>query len=79
MTPPIWFDEHGQRRPTRLCFKCNREVPVLRLRYDDLLKNGWKPLKLFFVMNWCGHGTDYVPWLQADGLWLLVPMLGEAA
>ncbi len=53
--------------------------------YDDALgrRDGgssaaWRPLKLFFVMSWCGHGDDYVPWLQADGLWLLVPMLGEA-
>jgi hypothetical protein len=30
--PPIWLDEHGQRRPTRQRPKCGREDPVLRLR-----------------------------------------------
>jgi hypothetical protein len=53
-------------------------VPELRLRYEHLRANGWKPCKLFFVMNWCGHGIEYQPWLQADGWWLLVPVLGEA-
>jgi hypothetical protein len=75
---PIWVDERGPRRPTRRCFRCDREVPELRLRYEHLRANGWKPCKLFFVMNWCGHGIEYQPWLQADGWWLLVPVLGEA-
>jgi len=30
------------------------------------------------MMNWCGHGHDYLPWLQSDGWWLLVPVLSEA-
>jgi len=36
--------------------------------------NGWKPFKPFFMMNWCGHGHEYQPWLQGDGWWLLVPI-----
>ena len=35
ITPPIWLDEHGQRRPTRQCPKCGREDLVLRLRYKQ--------------------------------------------
>jgi hypothetical protein len=52
---------------------------VLRLRYEHLRMNGWKPVKTFTMMNWCGHGHAYQPWLQPDGCWLLVPLLGEAA
>ncbi len=45
---------------------------VLRLRYEHLRMNGWKPVKTFSMVNWCGHGHEYQPWLQADGWWLLV-------
>jgi hypothetical protein len=41
--------------------------------------NGWQPFKTFSMMNWCGHSQEYQPWLQADGWWLLVPIVGEAA
>jgi hypothetical protein len=40
--------------------------------------NGWKPVKTFSIVNWCGHGQEFQPWLQADGYWLLVPMMGTA-
>src|SRR5713101_7825227 len=29
--PPLWLDEHGQRRPTRQCWKGGREDPALRV------------------------------------------------
>jgi hypothetical protein len=74
MAPPIWLDEHGQRRPTRPCPKCDRQEPVLRLRYEHLRMNGWKPMKTMQVVNWCGHGQQFIPWPQADGYWLLVPV-----
>ena len=79
MTPPIWLDEHGQRVPTRPCPKCGLPDSVLRLRYEHLRANGWKPCKTFTMVNWCGHGQEYQPWLQPDGWWLLLPVLGEAA
>ena len=75
MAPPIWLDEHGQRRPTRPCPKCGREAPVLRLRYEHLLMNGWKPMKTMQVVNWCGHGQQFIPWSEADGYWRLVPVV----
>ena len=71
---PIWPDEHGKRRPTRPCPKCGLPDPVLRLRYEHLLANGWKPFKPFFMVNWCGRGHEYQPWLQPDGYWLLVSL-----
>jgi hypothetical protein len=67
MTPPIWLDEHGQRRPTRACPKCGRDEPVLRLRYEGLRMNGWKPMKTMLVVNWCGHGQEFVPVPEGDG------------
>ena len=76
---PIWLDEQGHRRPRRPCLKCGLPDPVLRLRYEHLRANGWKPFNLFLMMNWCGHGHEYLPWLQQDGWWLLVPILCEAA
>jgi hypothetical protein len=30
------------------------------------------------VVNWCGHGQEFVPWPEADGYWTLVPIIGEA-
>jgi hypothetical protein len=72
----LWLDVHGQRRPPRPCPKCGLPDPILRLRYEHLRANGWKPFKPFFIMNWCGPGQEYQPWLQPDGWWLLVPVLG---
>jgi hypothetical protein len=41
MTPPIWLDAHGRRRPTRACWTCGREVAPMRLRAADLRPPGW--------------------------------------
>jgi hypothetical protein len=38
--------------------------------------NGWKLGRTFSMVNWCGHGQEYQPWLQPDGWWLPVPILG---
>ena len=56
----------------RSCLKCGREAPVLRLRYEHLRMNGWKPMKTMLVVNWCGHGQDFVPVPKADGYRRLV-------
>lgn len=34
--------------------------------------NGWKPVKPFSMVNWCGHGIEYQPvapagWVVAVG------------
>jgi hypothetical protein len=26
------------------------------------------------VVNWCGHGQEFVPWPEKDGYWVLVPV-----
>jgi hypothetical protein len=38
---------------------------------------GWKPMKPMLVVNYCGHGEEFIPWPEADGLWRLVPVVGE--
>jgi hypothetical protein len=78
MTPAIWLDEYGQRQPIRSCPNCGRKSPVLRLRYEHLLMNGWKPMNTMQLVNWCGHSQEFVAWPEADGYWRLVPMLGDA-
>jgi hypothetical protein len=45
------LDEHGQRRPTSPCPKCGKADPVLRLRYEHLLMNGWKPMKTMLIVS----------------------------
>jgi hypothetical protein len=73
---PIWLDELGQRVPTRPCSnpKCNRPWPVYRHRLRHLIMAGWKPMKPMLVVNWCGHGQEFVPWPEADDYWRLVPV-----
>jgi len=31
------------------------------------------------VVNWCGHGQQYIPWPERDGYWTLVPILDAVA
>jgi hypothetical protein len=37
--------------------------------------NGWKPMKTMLIVNWCGHGQQFIPWRDADGYWTLVPII----
>ena len=73
MGRPYWVDEHGRRVPTRSCHvpTCTREWPIPRYRFEHLDWTGW-PTKPMFVADWCGHGQEFVPWPDADGLWALV-------
>jgi len=76
MPPPVWLDDTGRRRSTRPCPKCGREAPVLRLRYEHLRMNGWKPMKTMHIARWCGHGQEFVQVPEAEGYWRLVPVWG---
>ena len=74
---PIWLNEHGLRVPMRPCLtpKCDREWPVYRHQLRHLIMGGWKPMKPMLVVNWCGHGEEFIPWPEAaDGNWTLVPI-----
>lgn len=75
MVPPIWLDERGQRHPTRPCPKCGTDSPERRYSFKHLRMIGWgQPRQVVKIVNWCGHGNEYVPWPEADGYWLLVPV-----
>jgi hypothetical protein len=39
---------------------------------------GW-PTTPMVVVNWCGHGQEFVPWPEEDGYWVLVPIVGKVA
>ena len=39
---------------------------------------GW-PTKPMVVVNWCGHGQEFVPWPEKDGYWVLVPVVEAVA
>jgi hypothetical protein len=36
-------------------------------------------MKTMLIVNWCGHGQQFIPAPEADGYWTLVPSLGEVA
>jgi hypothetical protein len=75
VVPPIWLDEHDQRRPTRPCPKCGRDSPKHRYRFEHLCMIGWgQPRQVLKIVNWCGHSQEYVAWPEADGYWRLVPL-----
>jgi hypothetical protein len=77
VTPPFWLDEHGQRQPTRRCWKCGSEVPISRYRTETLRQLGWQPCKTQMVVEWCGHSQEYVPWPEADRYWRMVPVCAD--
>jgi hypothetical protein len=79
MTPPIWRDERGRRRPTRHCPRCGSDIPVLRLRVEDVRRVGWRLYTPAQYVEWCGHGQEIIPIPQTDGWCRLVPVLGEAS
>ena len=31
------------------------------------------------VVNWCGHGQEFVPWLEQEAYWVLVPVVETIA
>ncbi len=80
MTPPVWLDETCQRRPTRPCPKCGKDSPEHRYRFEHLRMFGWvQPRQVVKIVNWCGHSQEFVAWPEADGYWMLVPVMGETS
>lgn len=74
MTPPVWLDARGRRRPTGPCWQCGADTPAMWLRTDDLRRLGWGWCETQRVPNWCGHSQEYVPWPVRRGLWRMVPV-----
>ena len=50
---------------------------MYRSRLQHLVMGGWKPMKPMLVVNWCGHGQEFIPWPEADGYWTLVPVVRD--
>jgi len=74
MTPPIWLDVEGRRRPTRACWTCGRAVAPMRFRASDLHPHGWASPQTLHIPDWCGCTTEYLPVPARDGWWDLVPI-----
>lgn len=79
MTPPIWLDELGKRRPMRPCSRCGQDAPILRLRIEHLRMVGWRLFEASQSVNWCGHAQEHVPIPTRDGWAWLVPIVGQAS
>ena len=47
-------------------------------RFERLPWTGW-PTQPMVVVNWCGHGQEFVPWPDKDGYWTLVPVVEAVA
>ena len=66
--------------PTYPCPRCGRVARMLRLSPADLRRAGYV---LFapdqYVVNWCGHGQEFIPLPDTEGMLWLVPILGEAS
>lgn len=52
---------------------------MYRKRLQHLIMAGWKPMKPMLVVNWCGHGEQFIPWPEGEGYWTLVPVWDHAA
>ena len=80
MTPPGWVDAKGRERPARPWPRWAQPWPVERepFRYTPgqlEVAIGWTPT--VHVVQWCGHGREYLPW-AADGPFALAEVPGEA-
>jgi hypothetical protein len=62
MVPPVWFDRERGRVPTRQCWRCVSERPIVGLRTDDFRRLGWPLPHTHTMPSWCGHSTEYDPW-----------------
>ena len=65
--------------PTYSCVRCGAVAKVMRLSATDLRYAGYEAWKPGAYVNWCGHAQEFIPWLNAEGLFSLVPIVGEAS
>lgn len=75
---PVWLDASGSRYPICPCSTCGHETPLRRFRFDHLRMIGWKPLGTVQIVEWCGHGQEFVPVPDTDGHWRLIVVEGDA-
>src|SRR4029450_2390783 len=71
MPSPIWLDAAGRPRPTRPCPRCGVTVPIeTELDLASARALGWTPGQSGGVVEWCGHGTEFLP-----SPWGLLPVV----
>jgi hypothetical protein len=72
MSPPR-FDG-----PTRPCTVCGRVFAVHRYAPSTMRMLGYRVYQALTVVNWCGHGNEFILVPEADGWCAQVPVLGVA-
>ena len=46
----------------------------------DLRRVGYEPFgRDQYLVSWCGYGDEFVTVADTEGMWSLVPILGEAS
>ncbi len=48
-------------------------------RTSDLMLLRWQPLQTCKIVEWCGHGQEFIPVPDDDGWCRLIPVLGEVS
>lgn len=38
---------------------------------------GWKPMNPMLVVNWCGHGQEFILVPDENGWCWMIPVMGE--
>jgi len=73
-----WLQTEEISECMRIGLDCKREWPVRRYRFEHL---PWtrRPAQPMVVVNWCGHGQEFVPWPDEDGYWTLLPVVEAVA
>jgi len=61
--------------------RCGADAPVHRYEASTLRMLGWAPYTTATVVNWCGHGQEFILWPEEGtaGWFREVPVLGEAS
>ena len=66
--------------PTYPCPRCGAVARMTRLSEADLRHAGYTVFgRDQYVVNWCGHGQEFITVPDTAGMWWLVPILGEAS
>jgi hypothetical protein len=63
---------------TYACPRCGSVAKMIRLNLADLCRAGYEVFgRDQYVVNWCGHGHEFITVPDTAGMWWLVPILGR--
>jgi hypothetical protein len=77
MTPPIWLDEQSRPWPVRPCPRCG-EAPVFEFALEQLRVVGWCFYKVVSYVKRVRLGAGVHPDPEAEGVCLMIQVLGKA-